>query len=114
MTDVIQSQIDDLTRTRQALSRLADERRAADAKKADEQRKTDERLAAEAKQRQEKKAAEFKGSARAAFLSNPAATPEDFERCWRDGLRDELLKQAAVEADASAKRRSLAWYKRNF
>lgn len=34
--------------------------------------------------------------ARAAFMSHPAATEYDFRRCWPN-IRDELLKQHAVE-----------------
>ena len=32
---------------------------------------------------------------RAAFLTHPAATDEDFERCWPT-LRDEMFKQHAL------------------
>jgi len=32
---------------------------------------------------------------RAAFLSHPAATEEDFERCWPE-LRDEVLMRHAL------------------
>ncbi|HVF48713.1 MAG TPA: hypothetical protein VNA19_01425 [Pyrinomonadaceae bacterium] len=34
---------------------------------------------------------------RKAFMSHPAATEEDFERCWPD-IRDEMFKQYALDA----------------
>ncbi len=34
---------------------------------------------------------EFKAEIKSIFLSNPDATPEDFERCWPE-LRDQILR----------------------
>lgn len=34
--------------------------------------------------------------AHTAFMTHPAATEEDFERCW-PGLRDEMFKQHAIK-----------------
>lgn len=39
---------------------------------------------------------ELRETARAAFMSHPAATESDFRRCW-PGIREELLKQHALE-----------------
>lgn len=39
---------------------------------------------------------EMKGTVKEAFMSHPAATEEDFERCW-PSIRDEIFKQYTMK-----------------
>ena len=39
---------------------------------------------------------EMMGTVKEAFLSHPAATEQDFERCWPD-IRDEIFKQYTLK-----------------
>jgi len=39
---------------------------------------------------------EMKATVREAFMSHPAATEEDFDRCWPE-LRDEIFKQYTMK-----------------
>jgi hypothetical protein len=39
---------------------------------------------------------EMKGTVKEAFMTHPAATEEDFERCW-PALRDEIFKQYTMK-----------------
>jgi len=48
---------------------------------------------------------ELREIARAAFMSHPAATEHDFHRCW-PYIRDEMLKQHALEELAASPERS--------
>ena len=82
----------------QSIGHLVQQRREGEREQ--QQRTSDEqkRIALERAMEQSKAEAceDMRKIVRQAFLSHPAATEEDFERCW-PGIRDEMFKQYALE-----------------